>query len=118
MLTRAPTIGRSVAFLCEMLTGERAFVSGTISDAIASVLRDDVDWHRVPRTTPQEIVALMKRCLERNRDARIRSIGEARSVLSLQQEAPLASEGADASSLFWIVLGLIAIGILAYVLAS
>ena len=106
--------------LYEMLTGERAFVGGTISDAIASVLRDDVDWDRVPRTTPPELVELMKRCLERNRDARIRSVGEARSLLSLQQEAPLASEGADPSGLFWIVavLGLIAIGILAYVLAS
>ncbi len=73
-----------------------------------------------PPPTPPELVELMKRCLERNRDARIRSIGEARSLLSLQPEAPLAHEGADSSSLFWIVivLGLIAIGIFAYMLAS
>ena len=51
--------------LYEMLSGERAFKGETSSDAIASVLRDDVEWKHLPVSTPPELLRLIRRCLQK-----------------------------------------------------
>jgi aminoglycoside phosphotransferase (APT) family kinase protein len=65
----------------EMLVGRRLFEGGTVSDTIAAVLRQDIDWHALPSTTPAPVVALLRRCLDRDMKRRLRDIGEARIAL-------------------------------------
>ena len=65
----------------EMLTGKRLFEGETVSDTLAAVLRQEIDWRALPATTPTEIRRLLGRCLERNPKSRLRDIGDARLVL-------------------------------------
>ena len=62
----------------EMLAGRQLFKGETVSDTLAAVLRDEVDWQALPAETPAAIRRLLKRCLERDRRQRLRDIGEAR----------------------------------------
>ena len=71
-----------------MLTGHRLFEGETISDTLAAVLTKDVDWSRLPATTPSSIRQMLRRCLERDPTRRLRDIGEARIVLGDPSESP------------------------------
>ncbi|MBK9242235.1 MAG: PD40 domain-containing protein [Acidobacteria bacterium] len=64
--------------LYEMLTGRRVFEGGEISDVLAAVLRQDIDWTALPPATPPRIRRLLERCLDRDARGRLRDIGEAR----------------------------------------
>jgi len=73
------------AFGCvlnEMLTGRRTFGGETISETLASVLRDEAEEDSLPADTPVGVRRLLRRCLDRNRQTRLRDIGEARIALS------------------------------------
>jgi serine/threonine-protein kinase len=67
--------------LFEMLTGRRVFEGEDASEILAAVLRQDIDWSRLPARTPPAIRHLLRRCLERDRKARLRDIGDAVSDL-------------------------------------
>ena len=67
--------------LYEMLSGRRAFQGEEISDTLASVLRQDIDWSSLPVSTPAAVRRLIARCLDRDVRQRLRDIGEARIVL-------------------------------------
>ena len=64
--------------LFEMLTGQRAFKGEEMSDVLAAVLRQDMDWGALPAATPPRLRWLLVRCLERDPRLRLRDIGEAR----------------------------------------
>src|SRR5438874_666749 len=64
--------------LYEMLTGREMFAGETVSDALAAVLRMDVDWSALPPETPAPIRRLLRRCLERDRKNRLPDIAVAR----------------------------------------
>src|SRR5262245_34394574 len=64
--------------LYEMLTGQRAFDGATGSDVIAAILTHDVDWTRLPPSTPSTIRTLLRRCLEKDAKRRLRDVGDAR----------------------------------------
>src|SRR5262245_44361559 len=66
----------------EMLTGGRLFEGETISHTLADVLRAEIDFGKLPESTPPAIRQLLRRCLERNVKTRLRDIGEARVVLA------------------------------------
>ena len=68
------------AVLYEMLTGRRLFRGETVSDLVAAVLRDDIDFNALPETTPEPVARLLKRCLDRDVKQRLQAIGEARVV--------------------------------------
>jgi serine/threonine-protein kinase len=70
--------------LFEMLTGTRMFEGETVSDTLAAVLRADPAWDRLPGGTPPRVRTLLARCLERDRRARLRDIGEARIQLAAE----------------------------------
>jgi serine/threonine-protein kinase len=76
--------------LFEMLSGTRLFEGETVSHTLADVLRADIDWARLPGTTPPAIIRLLHRCLERDVRHRLRDIGEARIVVE-EQLAAMAS---------------------------
>ncbi len=65
------------ALVYEMLTGQRCFEGETVSDVLASVLRQDPEWSRLPRETPAAVRLLLRRCLERDPKKRLRDIGDA-----------------------------------------
>jgi serine/threonine protein kinase len=109
------------AFACvlnEMLTGQSTFVGETISETLASVLRDEADGDLLPADTPASVRRLLKRCLDRNRQTRLRDIGEARIALSpeglaaappaeSEVSAPVApAQPAASSRLAWALVGL------------
>ncbi len=68
------------AVLYEMLSGQRAFKGDDVSDTLAAVLRQDVDWTALPASTPAPVRRLIARCLDRDVKRRLRDIGEARIV--------------------------------------
>jgi Tol biopolymer transport system component len=65
------------AVLFEMLTGSRAFVGSDPTQTVASVLRSEPDWSRLPSDTPESIRRLLRRCLEKDRRRRLADIRDA-----------------------------------------
>jgi Tol biopolymer transport system component len=103
------------AFGCvfyEMLTGESVHQGDTSHEVMASVLRDEPDLKRVPAQARR----LLKRCLEKDPQKRLRHIGD---VMALLDEQPSGESSAVASALpvssrggprwLWPAVGLIAL---------
>ncbi len=67
--------------LYEMMTGKRAFEGETLSDVLASVIKEEPDWTAIPETTPQTIQRLIRRCLTKDLKHRLQAIGEARITI-------------------------------------
>jgi serine/threonine-protein kinase len=67
--------------LFEMLTGERVFDGDTMSDVLASVLKVDPGWSRLPENLHPRIRHLLERCLEKRRRDRFAGISDARVEL-------------------------------------
>jgi serine/threonine protein kinase len=64
--------------LFEMLTGRRAFAGDGVSDVLASVLAREPDLAALPATVPPSIRRLLRRCLHKDPQQRLRDIGDAR----------------------------------------
>jgi serine/threonine-protein kinase len=82
--------------LFEMLTGGRLFHGATVSDTIAGVLRQEIDWRALPAGTPPSIESLLRRCLDRDPKRRLRDIGEARLALEAATREPVDVARAEA----------------------
>jgi len=68
--------------LYEMLTGVTAFGGGeSVSDIIGRILEREPDWTRLPQSTPLDLRALLRRCLDKDLKRRLRDIGDARAEL-------------------------------------
>lgn len=67
--------------LFEMLSGVRAFRGRTVSDVLASVLRDEPDYALLSPATPSHLVRLAKRCLTKDPGRRLQVIADARADL-------------------------------------
>ncbi len=59
------------AVFYEMLTGERAFEGGDASEVLASVIKVDIDWNRLPSEIPQILKRWLRRCLQADRKQRL-----------------------------------------------
>ena len=79
------------AVLYEMLTGQRAFAAGDVSDTLAYVLTKEIDWAALPGDTPHFVRQLLHRCLERDPRQRLRDAGEARIAIETSGSGPAAS---------------------------
>ena len=79
--------------LYEMLTGRRAFDGEDATEVIAAVVRSEPDWSALPPAVPATLRLLLKRCLEKDRRARISDIAVARFVLAelVEGAAPVSS---------------------------
>jgi len=62
--------------LFEMLAGQRAFKGDDVSDVLAAVLRQEIDWNALPAGTPVNVRRVLARCLERDPKLRLRDIGD------------------------------------------
>ncbi|MEQ1887187.1 MAG: protein kinase [Bryobacteraceae bacterium] len=102
--------------LWEMLTGEQLFKGATVSHILASVLKDEPDFTKVPG----RVRRLLRRCLEKDPAKRWRDIGDAMELVE-DEAAPVAV--VDSRSRLGLVGGVaiavlslaaIALGIIAY----
>ncbi len=67
--------------LFEMLTGRPLFRGETVSDILAGVLKTEPDWSALPAGVPGTVHALLRRCLAKQPQDRLRDIGDARLFL-------------------------------------
>jgi serine/threonine-protein kinase len=79
--------------LYEMLTGRQAFSGETITDVLAAVVKTEPDWKGVP----EKAARLLRRCLEKDPNRRLRHIAD--FELLLEQAAPHQSN----TKLPWVV---------------
>jgi len=77
--------------LWEILTGQKLFEGETVSDVLASVLKDAPDLEAIPSTTPAALRRLVARCLEKEPKNRLQWIGDARLDL-VEAQSPLPSD--------------------------
>ena len=63
--------------LWEMLTGRKLFEGETVSDVLAAVLRAEIPWDELPQSTPFSVERLLRRCLAREPERRLRDMGDA-----------------------------------------
>ena len=71
--------------LFEMLTGQRLFTGETVSHVLGGVLRVDPDWSTLPAATPEPVRRLLRRSLQKDRQRRLRDVGD---TLADLDEAP------------------------------
>jgi len=89
--------------LHEMLTGRQGFRGDTVSDTLASILKEDLDLDALPSDTPRQVVRVLQRCLDKNPKERLHSIADARLELRDALDAPIpvaAAAGSPRSALF------------------
>jgi Tol biopolymer transport system component len=108
--------------LFEMLTGRRLFEGETVSDVLANVLKQDVDWSLLP-SVPAELQRLLRRCLARDPRRRLHDVADARIALEDAQAetpetAPPAGRSTSAAASGWGRLGWVVAAVLALLLAG
>jgi serine/threonine protein kinase/Tol biopolymer transport system component len=88
--------------LFEMLAGQRAFKGDDVSDVLAAVLRQEIDWKALPADTPRQIRRLLERCLERDPKRRLRDIGDAWLELDAPDEPAPTLSATTAPQTSWL----------------
>ena len=73
--------------LYEMLTGKHAFDGEDVPEILAAVMKGEPDWKALPESTPPGILALLRRCLQKDATRRSRYAAE----IHLQIEETLAA---------------------------
>jgi serine/threonine protein kinase len=66
------------ALVFEMLTGHRAFPGDDVTETIANIVKSEPDWSALPADTSVALRALLRRCLNKDPDRRLRHIADAR----------------------------------------
>ena len=85
-LRRQPVTRRADvwAFGCicfELLTGHPAFARDTLLDTAMAVLGTDPDWSLLPEGTPTPLRQILRRCLHKDENERLRDLGDVRILL-------------------------------------
>jgi len=79
--------------LYEMLTAHATFEGETIAEIFAAVFKAEPDWRRLPAETPEAIRRLLRRCLQKDRNERLKSADAARIEIKESLSAPGCSAG-------------------------
>jgi serine/threonine-protein kinase len=74
--------------LFEVLSGRRPFQGDSAADVRAAVLKEEPDFGILPPDVPADIRKLLRRCLQKDLNHRLRDIGDARFVIEEASEAP------------------------------
>jgi len=64
--------------LYELLAGQQAFYGKTFPDSLVQILEREPNLEALPPATPDEIRDLVRRCLQKDADLRLRDLGDAR----------------------------------------
>jgi serine/threonine-protein kinase len=67
--------------LYELLAGRRAFPGDTPSEVLMAVVGKEPAWKSLPKEVPGRVRLLLRRCLEKDPQKRLRDIGDARLEL-------------------------------------
>lgn len=67
--------------LYQALSGKPAFTGSTVTEILAAVIERDPDWQTLPSATPAPVRSLLRRCLRKDPQDRLRDIGDARMEL-------------------------------------
>jgi serine/threonine-protein kinase len=95
--------------LVEMLTGRLMYTGETVSETLASVIKDEPDLSGLPAETPERVLRLLRRCLDKDPKKRLQAIGEARVAIDNPEEpaaaAPVAVTATPArrGAPWWVV---------------
>jgi cytochrome P450 len=97
------------AVLYEMLAGKRAFEGSGDADVLTSIEKAAPDWAALPADVPRPVVALLQRCLVKDRTSRMGDIAVARvrlaqTVLGDQVSSPPAVNVPSRSNVFLDVI--------------
>jgi Tol biopolymer transport system component len=83
--------------LFEMLTGQSLFSGETASEVMASVIKEEPAWDRLPADCPPAVTRLLRRCLRKRPRERIQDIGDARlEIEEIRAGTALETGGASA----------------------
>ncbi|HEY8520726.1 MAG TPA: serine/threonine-protein kinase [Gammaproteobacteria bacterium] len=63
--------------LYEMLAGRPAFEGAAPAETVAAILEREPDWSLLPSATPPAVRRLLQRCLAKDRNERLRHVGDA-----------------------------------------
>ena len=105
--------------LYEMLTGKRIFRGDSVTETLASVIKNEPDWSQLPAGTPMRVRVLLQRCLQKDPKQRLRDIGDARiSLGEVLSGGPEATFGAASQPTnqwrFWIASGVAVVFVVAF----
>ncbi len=95
------------AFGClvyELLTGTRAFPGETMTEAAAAVIQREPNWQALPKDTPAKIRELLRLCLQKDADRRLRTIAEARRTIEAAQRGRNRWRGAAVAAAVLAIL--------------
>ena len=79
--------------LFEMLTTRLAFGGATATDVVAGIIEREPDWSQLPANVPPALTKLLRRCLEKDPQRRLRDIGDAVTELDLTSGPASADAG-------------------------
>jgi Tol biopolymer transport system component len=79
--------------LFEMLTGRFLFTGDTASEILASVIKEEPDWKRLPQDMPAGVTRLLRRCLKKKPRERLHDVADAR--LELEEAVQGVTEGGE-----------------------
>ena len=85
--------------LFELITGARAFPGAGAVEEAAAVLGREPDWSALPTSTPEGLLDLLRYCLEKDPDRRLREMAGARYVIEALLAGPPAARPARVESL-------------------
>jgi eukaryotic-like serine/threonine-protein kinase len=75
--------------LYELLTAKQAFQGETVTEILAAVLKGEPEWQALPANTPPTIRVLLRRCLQKDVNRRVRDAGDVRIEIEEALAAPL-----------------------------
>ena len=87
--------------LYELLSGHRPFGGDSSSEVVARILEREPDFDALPPETPAAIRRLLRRCLEKERQDRLRDIGDARLELTEALAPPPAVVATPRRPMHW-----------------
>ena len=82
--------------LFEMLTGKQLYTGETAAETLASVIKDEPPFDRLPSTTPSAIRNLLRRCLQKDAKRRLQAAGDARIEIEEVLSGATSDEPVDA----------------------
>jgi Tol biopolymer transport system component len=98
-----------------MLSGKRAFQGDSAPQILTRVIESEPDLALLPPSTPASIRRLLRRCLQKDRNRRLKSADTVRLELEEVIADPIAAEGSDRvvrSRLPWLVAAALFIGLI------
>ena len=106
--------------LYEMVTGKPVFTGQTLSDIIATTLKNEPDWTALPADTPAPVRVLLRRCLRKEPAQRLHDSADARieieEAIAQPPHRPQSAESSRRPASFgqaagWLVAALLAVAL-------